>query len=264
MVVVSARKEMTLNLRRAESFDVACPRQIEVAPGDKVLIRANDKRLGLINGQVLTVAGIAPDGALTTREGVSVPTEFRQWRHDTCSPGPGDGGSCRRGGGRFTPKALMYSRGRRSCIVHTQTRRADRKIAEEIVSPHRAFRDSPRKRLHPQPCQSVEAALHRPGATLRHASDSTIDRPDANCAPSKASEPESIGKSGDRSRGSGENYSKKPFRTLLRIPDIERGQMAVELRMEAYRAQPEAACHTPCRQDFGEAMERIQRLARDA
>jgi hypothetical protein len=54
-------------LRRAESFDVARPRQIEVAPGDKVLIRANDKKLGLINGQVLTVAGIEPDGALTTR-----------------------------------------------------------------------------------------------------------------------------------------------------------------------------------------------------
>ena len=51
VVVVSARKEMTLNLGRAESFDVARPQQIEVAPGDKVLIRANDKRLGLINGQ---------------------------------------------------------------------------------------------------------------------------------------------------------------------------------------------------------------------
>jgi ABC-type sugar transport system ATPase subunit len=43
-------------LRRADSFDVARSRRIEVAPGDKVLIRANDKRLGLINGQVL--AGI--------------------------------------------------------------------------------------------------------------------------------------------------------------------------------------------------------------
>ena len=30
---------MALDLRRAESFDVARPRQIEVAPGDKVLIR---------------------------------------------------------------------------------------------------------------------------------------------------------------------------------------------------------------------------------
>ena len=40
VVVVSARKEMTLNLRRAESFDVARPRQIEVAPGDKVLSSA--------------------------------------------------------------------------------------------------------------------------------------------------------------------------------------------------------------------------------
>ena len=65
VIVVSARKEMTLNLRRVDSFDVALPRQIEVAPGDKVLIRANDKKLGLINGQVLMVDGIAPDGALT-------------------------------------------------------------------------------------------------------------------------------------------------------------------------------------------------------
>ena len=35
-----------------DSIDVARPRQIEVTPGDKILIRANDKRLGLINGQV--------------------------------------------------------------------------------------------------------------------------------------------------------------------------------------------------------------------
>ena len=59
---------MTLDLRRPDFFDVARPRQIEVSPGDKILIRANDKRLGLTNGQVLTVSGIAPDGALQTKE----------------------------------------------------------------------------------------------------------------------------------------------------------------------------------------------------
>jgi hypothetical protein len=31
-----SRKEITLDLRRPDSFDVARPRQIEVAPGDKV------------------------------------------------------------------------------------------------------------------------------------------------------------------------------------------------------------------------------------
>ena len=125
VVVVSARKEMTLNLRRAESFDVARPRQIEVAPGDKVLIRANDKRLGLINGQVLTVAGIAPDGALQTKEGVSVPTEFRQWCHGyVLTSHKAQGWTADHvvvAAERFTAKGayVACSRGRRSCIVHT-------------------------------------------------------------------------------------------------------------------------------------------------
>src|SRR4029077_6739073 len=62
-------------------FDVARSRRIEAAPGDKVLIRDNDKRLGLINGQVLTISAIALDGALQTKEGACVPAEFRQWCH---------------------------------------------------------------------------------------------------------------------------------------------------------------------------------------
>jgi hypothetical protein len=76
-----SRKEITLDLRRPDSFDFARPRQIEVAPGDKVLIRANDKQLGLTNGQVLTISGAAPDGALQTKEGLCVPADFRQWCH---------------------------------------------------------------------------------------------------------------------------------------------------------------------------------------
>ena len=69
VVALASRKEMVLNLRRPDSFDVARPRKIEVSPGDKILIRANDKRLGLTNGQVLTISSIAPDGALQTKEG---------------------------------------------------------------------------------------------------------------------------------------------------------------------------------------------------
>ena len=65
---------MTFDLRRPGSFDVVRPRQIEVAPGDKILIRANDKRLGLTNGQVFTISSIEPDRALQTKEGVA----FRQ------------------------------------------------------------------------------------------------------------------------------------------------------------------------------------------
>ena len=72
---------MALDLRRPGSFDVTRPRQIEVAPGDKILIRANDKRLGLTNGQVLTISNIALDGALQTKEGLRIPADFRQWCH---------------------------------------------------------------------------------------------------------------------------------------------------------------------------------------
>jgi len=54
VLALASRKEIVLDLRRPDSFDVSRPRQIEVTPGDKILIRANDKRLGLTNGQVLT------------------------------------------------------------------------------------------------------------------------------------------------------------------------------------------------------------------
>jgi len=40
-------KEMVLDSRCADWFDRARPRQIEVPRSDKVLIRANDKKLGL-------------------------------------------------------------------------------------------------------------------------------------------------------------------------------------------------------------------------
>jgi hypothetical protein len=125
VVALASRKEMVLDLRRAESFDVARPRQIEVAPGDKVLIRANDKKLGLINGQVLTVAGIGPDGALTTREGLSVPAEFRQWCHGyVLTSHKAQGRTADRvvvAAERLTAKGayVACSRGRESCAVHT-------------------------------------------------------------------------------------------------------------------------------------------------
>jgi hypothetical protein len=56
-------------------------RQIEVAPGNKPLICANDRKLGLTSGQVISVSRIAPDCALQTKEGQSLPADFRQWCH---------------------------------------------------------------------------------------------------------------------------------------------------------------------------------------
>jgi hypothetical protein len=42
-------------LARPDPFDVVRPWQIEVSSADKILICANDKRLGLTNGWVLAV-----------------------------------------------------------------------------------------------------------------------------------------------------------------------------------------------------------------
>ena len=122
---VDTREETTLDLRRADSFDVARSRRIEVAPGDKVLIRDNDKRLGLINGQVLTISAIALDGALQTKEGVCVPAEFRQWCHGyVVTSHKAQGWTADHvvvAAERLTAKGayVACSRGRKSCIIHT-------------------------------------------------------------------------------------------------------------------------------------------------
>jgi ATP-dependent exoDNAse (exonuclease V) alpha subunit len=100
-------------------------RQIEVTPGDKILIRANDKQLGLTNGQVLTISSIAPDGALQTKEGLRVPADFRQWCHGyVVTSHKAQGWTADHvvvAAERLTSKGayVSCSRGRRSCIVHT-------------------------------------------------------------------------------------------------------------------------------------------------
>ena len=114
-----------LDLRRPDSFDVARSRQIEVSPGDKILIRANDKRLGLTNGQVLTVSSIAPDGGFETKEGQRVPADFRQWCHGyVVTSHKAQGWTADHvvvAAERLTSKGayVACSRGRNFCIVHT-------------------------------------------------------------------------------------------------------------------------------------------------
>jgi len=125
VIALSTRKEIVLDLRRADSFDVARPRQIEVSPGDKILIRANDKRLGLTNGQVLTISGVAPNGALQTNEDLRVPADFRQWCHGyVVTSHKAQGWTADHvvvAAEHFTAKGayVACSRGRHSCIIHT-------------------------------------------------------------------------------------------------------------------------------------------------
>jgi conjugative relaxase-like TrwC/TraI family protein len=151
-VALPSGKETILDLRRADSFDVSRSRRIEVAPGDKVLIRANDKRLGLINGQVLTISSIAPDGALQTNEGVRVPAEFRQWCHGyVVTSHKAQGWTADHvvvAAERLTAKGayVACSRGRKSCIIHTPDKarlmerfpEGNRRAALDVLSEMRA------------------------------------------------------------------------------------------------------------------------------
>ena len=89
------------------------------------LIRSNDKRLGLTNGQVLTVASIAPEGALQTKEGQRIPADFRQWCHGyVVTSHKAQGWTADYvviAAESFTSKGayVACSRGRQSCVVHT-------------------------------------------------------------------------------------------------------------------------------------------------
>ena len=70
-----------LGLAQAEGFDVARWRTIELAGGDKILLRANDKKRGLVNGDVLTVSRVLADGVLETQEGKLIPVDYRHLSH---------------------------------------------------------------------------------------------------------------------------------------------------------------------------------------
>ena len=62
-------------------MDVGKLEAIELAPNDKILIRANDKKSGLVNGQILTVEALGSAGEIKTREGFTLPATFVTWRH---------------------------------------------------------------------------------------------------------------------------------------------------------------------------------------
>jgi ATP-dependent exoDNAse (exonuclease V) alpha subunit len=65
----------------AHQFAVSEGHEIEVSVGDRVLIRRNQHKAGLINGNVLTVDKINRDGSIETREGKKIPADFRHFTH---------------------------------------------------------------------------------------------------------------------------------------------------------------------------------------
>jgi conjugative relaxase-like TrwC/TraI family protein len=127
----------------AASFDVAGTRCLEIAPGDWVLLRDNDRRAGLLNGRVHQVKGIEGD-VLRFEDGVRLDTQrFHRFLHGyAITSHKAQGMTVDHvvvAASRLDGKAayVACSRGKLSCSVHTPDKEAlmgrlasgDRKIA---------------------------------------------------------------------------------------------------------------------------------------
>jgi conjugative relaxase-like TrwC/TraI family protein len=111
-------------------FEVCSSREIEISPGDALLLRANDRERGLANGARLTVES-ASAKEIRTAEGVTLrPEEFGRFAHGyVVTSHKSQGKTCDRvivAAARLDAKAayVACSRGRKSCEVHTPETRA--------------------------------------------------------------------------------------------------------------------------------------------
>jgi hypothetical protein len=129
VLVRTAQGERRLPLR-CDAFTVARPQELEIASGDKLLVRANDRETGLLNGQVVTVATIK-SGVIRTTAGHEIDTgRFKAWAH-------GYAVTSHHAQSKTTEHVVVVaerldaksayvacSRGRRSCTVHTPDKAA--------------------------------------------------------------------------------------------------------------------------------------------
>lgn len=83
---ISARKlngnTVKITGRQAEAFAVFEKQELEISPGDKLLLQANwrDKRFKATNGELVTVTDVSPD-AIKLQDGREVPAQYRQFTH---------------------------------------------------------------------------------------------------------------------------------------------------------------------------------------
>ena len=133
----------------AKSFDVAAKRSLEVAPGDWVLLRDNDRRAGLLNGRVHQVNAIEGD-VLHLQGGLDLDTKrFKRFLHGyAITSHKAQGMTVDHvvvAANRLNDKAayVACSRGKLSCSVHTPDKTAlleglgpgERKIALDYAPP---------------------------------------------------------------------------------------------------------------------------------
>jgi hypothetical protein len=82
LVVERASGERAMfNPSAPTSFDVGYAEKIDVAVGEKLLIRSNFRESNLINGEIVQVKEHRPDGALALNDGRTIPATFKQFTY---------------------------------------------------------------------------------------------------------------------------------------------------------------------------------------
>jgi ATP-dependent exoDNAse (exonuclease V) alpha subunit len=155
IVRTGTNEEMSLDPRRLGGFTVGLAREIPVAVGDRLMMRANLKPAGLRNGDLVEVAGFAEDGGLMLQDGRQVPSWFREFSHGYAATSHAAQGKTVDHGillmadagiaaGNLKQAYVSNSRFRESQMIFTSDRRqarwammrpADRKLALEMVVP---------------------------------------------------------------------------------------------------------------------------------
>jgi len=115
---------------RSGAFSVARSRELEVAAGDRLLIRANDRASGVLNGEIVTVAGVKA-GMIETADGRRIDSRrFGEFSHGFAVTSHASQSKTVEHvvvvAERLNAKAayVACSRGRVSCVVHTPDKAA--------------------------------------------------------------------------------------------------------------------------------------------
>jgi hypothetical protein len=76
-----AGQKFTFDPKSSDAFDVGLSRPIDIAVGERLLIRANLKEKKIFNGQIVEVAGFRQDDSLVLKDKRVIPPEFRQYTY---------------------------------------------------------------------------------------------------------------------------------------------------------------------------------------
>jgi hypothetical protein len=132
--------ERALPLRRA-SFSVSLPRPLEVAAGDRLLVRANDRGIGVLNGEIVSVQRIVGNHLHLGDDRVIDTAKFREFTHGYAVTSHASQGMTVDhvivAAERLDAKAayVACSRGRHTCTLHTPDKAA---LLDRLPSGNRA------------------------------------------------------------------------------------------------------------------------------